>query len=46
MEGVDNKVVIGSLFGLGIAALSGAALYKLFSSSPVKEKEEVHVAGQ
>lgn len=30
MNGVDNKVVIGSLFGLGLAALGGAALYRHF----------------
>lgn len=33
MEGVDSKVVVGSLFGLGIAALGGAAVYKHFYHS-------------
>jgi hypothetical protein len=31
MEKVDNKVVTGSLVGLGIMALGGVALYKHFT---------------
>ena len=31
MERVDNKVVAGSLLGIGILALGGTALYKHFS---------------
>ena len=39
MESVDNKVVIGSLFGIGIAALGGAAIYHHLQSRSYSELE-------
>ena len=48
MEDIDNKVVIGSLFGLGIAALGGVVIYRHFyhHEGHDKERKDEHVQGE
>lgn len=43
---MDNKVIIGGLFGLGIAALSGAAIFKHFSSTKKIDVQEPRIINE
>lgn len=40
MSGVDSKVVVASLLGLGLAALGGAAVYKHISHNKIDNKDK------